>query len=143
MRKSYVRKSQAVMDFIVDKMYEDGLLVDQVCKKYRDKCPASRNVYKWAAEDEEFKDRISDAYYHWHMSKLSELDVLSNGLASELYPDAEFREAEAALKRRIDTLKFALGKMAPVMTARMSSKQQVEHSGEVASVHIVNYGDKD
>jgi hypothetical protein len=76
--KKYVRKSQAVMDFIVDKMYEDGLLVDQVCKKYRDKCPASRNVYKWAARREmAYEEELGSSYDQIDFACKYGMDVLA------------------------------------------------------------------
>ena len=145
MTKKYVRKSKEVCDFILDKIME-GKTPAQICRLYPEQTPDVKEFYRWQAKDVELKDKVSDAYYVYYQLLNDELMQVSSGLASELYPGADFREAEAALKRRMDALKFSLGKMSPIMTNRMIAKQKVEHSGEVEGVvvNIVDYGkDKD
>jgi hypothetical protein len=140
--KTSIRKSREVIDFMLDKIME-GMTPAAICRKYPTKTPEIKTFYNWQLKDPDLKDEISDAYYVYYQIMADELIKVSSGLASELYPGVEFREAEAALKRRMDAIKFTMGKMAPVMTNRMTAKQQVEHSGEMSSIHIVDYSTKD
>jgi hypothetical protein len=127
-------------DFIVQKMSE-GLTIAEIHKKYPLKCSAPNSVYRKSADDEEWAAALDQGYSLWHYAKLEELDRLSTGLASELYPGVDFREAEAALKRRIDTLKFSLGKMAPMMSKRWDKATKIEVDGVSTgpSINVINY----
>ncbi len=140
-KKPVVRKSKEVMDFIIDTMCEELLLVEQVCKKYPLKTPHPRNVYLWASEDADFGERINHAYTVWLMSKIEELEYISTTDSKLLFPEIEdFRERSEARRCRIDTLKFSLGKMAPILSKRFSVKQEVHHSGDAGIVfNIVDY----
>lgn len=143
MAKQYVRYSKKNADFIINKMEEELLLVEQVCKKYPKDTPAPRSVYRWSADNEEFNERLNSAYTVWLMSKVAELEEISTTPATELWPNLEFREAAEAKKSRIDTLKFSLGKMAPVLSKRFSSKSTVEHTGSVENtieIKVLDYG---
>lgn len=140
-KKAFVMKSKKVMDFIIDKMEDECLLVEQVCNKYPTQTPAVRNVYQWAADDPEFHARISQAYTVWLMSRIAELEYVSTAPASVLFPDLEDnKDRYEARRARIDALKFMLGKMAPVLSQRFQVKQQVEHTGDaLVTYNIVNY----
>ena len=62
--------------------------------------------------------------------------------ASEAYPHVEdWRQAEAALKRRIDEAKFVLGKMAPILSKRFDKAQKVEIEGNNIGpqLAVINY----
>lgn len=127
-KRKPVAFTKAVKKFIITKMSE-GYTVAEIHRKWPDKTVKPNTVYKKAMEDPEWDEELNKGYSLWHYCKLEELDRLSTGLASELYPNAEFREAEAALKRRIDTLKFSLGKMAPIMAKRFDKAQVIDHKG--------------
>lgn len=142
-RRPSVRKSQAVIDFIIDKV-EDGMTVNECCRRYPDKTPDAKTFYRWEAADDELYEQMNRAYGTWLMVKVDELERISTTDSTELYPHIEdFRERSEARRCRIDTLKFSLGKMAPILSKRFNTKQVVEHSGEVSSIHIVDYGKKD
>src|SRR5574343_614303 len=68
---------------------------------------------------------------------------LNRWTAPKLYPHVEdWRQAEATLKRRVDTAKFVLGKMAPVLSKRFDKTSKVEISGELAGgpqIAVINY----
>lgn len=131
-----VKFTETVKKFILDKLSE-GYTIAEMKRKWPDKLPDAKNIYKKSLSDPEWAERLDQGYTLWYYAKMEELDKLSNGLACELYPEAEFREAEAALKRRIDTLKFSLGKMAPVMAKRFDKTVKVEHSGDSVGPQIL------
>jgi hypothetical protein len=140
--KKYTKQ---LADLIVKAIAEEGLTVEAACKKYDD-LPAPRTLYRWQDKHKDFAERMDFAYSILLRKRFHELDVLSAGLASEHYPNADFREAEAALKRRIDTLKFTCGKMAPHMSRRYDkiNKVEVEHTGDVGPKFLImNYAPAD
>jgi len=131
--------TKKMREFVVLKMSE-GMTISEIHRKYPDKCAPPNSIYKKSAVDDEWKESLDQGYTLWHYMKMEELDRLSTGLASELYPNADFREAEAALKRRIDTLKFSLGKMAPIMSKRFDKAQKVEVEGNTGPmIQVLNY----
>ena len=136
-----VKYSKKVAEFICSKMEEEGLLVEQVCRKYPDDTPHPKTVYKWGAENTEFAARLNTAYTVWLMARVMEMETISTKPACELWPDLDFKEAEATRKARLDTLKFTLGKMAPILSKRFNTKQVIEHSGTVDApqILITNY----
>lgn len=134
-----IRLTEAVKNFIVEKMSE-GMTIAEINKKYPEKCPKPNSIYKKSIADDSWKEALDKGYTLWHYNKMEELDRLSSGLASEIYPGVEFKEAEAALKRRIDTLKFSLGKMAPVMSKRFDKAQKIEVEGNIGpTIQVLNY----
>lgn len=126
-RKKLTKK---IENFVLKKLSE-GISIAECCRKYPEQTGHLKDtaLYMKSLRDTEFADKLNQAYSCYYMIKSSELDRLSTGLASELYPDAEFREAEAALKRRIDALKFDLGKMAPILSKRFDKTQKIELEG--------------
>ena len=120
----------------------EGYSIAETHRKWPTKTVKPNTIYKASLRDTEFAELLSQAYTVFTYTKLDELDRLSDGLASELYPDVQFREAEAALKRRIDTLKFTCGKIAPILSKRFNKPtQHVELSGSVDSkgIQVINY----
>lgn len=131
--------TEKLKTFIIEKMSE-GLTVQEIHKKYPNECPKPNSVYKKCAEDDEWNAVLDKGYTLWYFAKQEELDRLSTGLASEIYPGIEFREAEAALKRRIDALKFSLGKMAPIMSKRFDKTTKIEVEGDgIGQLAVINY----
>lgn len=88
-------------------------------------------VYKEQLEDKDFASTMDTAYSCYVMAKQSELNEIANTSASEAYPDLDFREAEATLKRKVDALKFTLAKVAPHLSKRYDKVSKVEHSGKM------------
>lgn len=129
-----------ILELIIDKMSQ-GYALEQVCREFKDQVGISYSaVIRTAVADPEVSSELDRGYTLWYFCKLEELDRLSTGLASDFYPNADFREAEAALKRRIDTLKFSLGKMAPILSKRFDKTEKVEitNSGP-AQLAVINY----
>lgn len=136
-----VRWSKTVEKFILDKMSE-GHTISAIKQKWPDKIPDPKTVYRRSQKDREWAEQLDQAYTLWYYAKLEEIDRLSSALASEIYPLVDFREAEAALKRRIDALKFALGKMAPIMSKRFDKAQKLDVKSENVGgpqYQVVNY----
>lgn len=135
-----VRFTRAVKDFILQKMAE-GHDIAQICDKYGDKVPHRDSIYRKAVQDKEFAEEINQAYTVLLMHRMDELHKISGMTATEAYPNVEdWRQAEAALKRRIDEAKFVLGKMSPILSKRFDKthKIEVENSG-TPQLAVVNY----
>ena len=128
MKKKAVSLTASAKKLLISKIC-DGMTIPEACAKYPNQLPTPATIYRKQVDDIEFAKQIDSAYGALYMIRDAELDRLSSGLASEHYPSADFREAEAALKRRIDALKFGLGKMAPVMSSRFNKATVVDHKG--------------
>ena len=137
-----IRYSKKLALFIADKVSE-GYTVADICERmFKGQVPHSKSVYRWQKENQEFKDMMTDAYVLFFERKLEELEYISKASLADLYPDIkDQRERFEARRTRLDTLKFELGKLAPVLTNRFNSKQRVEieHSGNMPSIQIVSY----
>lgn len=141
MGKKQIRFTKEIKKFILEKM-ADGHDVAQICDKWPDKVPHKSSIYKKAVTDTEFAEEINQAYTVLLMHRLDDLHKISGQTASEAYPHVEdWRQAEAALKRRIDEAKFVLGKMAPILSKRFDRTQKVEVSGDSLGpqIQILNY----
>ncbi len=140
MANKQIRFTDSVTKFILDKMTE-GFDIAQICYKWPDKVPHAKSIYRKSLDDAEFAAKIDQAYTVLLMHRLDELHSLSGKLASEVYPNADWREAEAALKRQIDEAKFVLGKMAPVLSKRFNKTEKIELSGQALApqIAIVSY----
>lgn len=131
--------TEKALQFIIKKMSE-GEVLTKICEKYPDEVGVSYSTLNRAStEDPHITERLNHAYTLWYLAKRDELDRLSSGLASELFPGVDFREAEAALKRRIDALKFELGKMAPTMSKRFDRTVKVEVENNGPQIQVLNY----
>lgn len=141
MAKKLIRFNKQVKKFILDKMAE-GHDIAQICEKWPEKVPHKDSIYRKSLQDKEFAEEINQAYTILLMHRMDELHKISGLTAAEAYPDVEdWRQAEAALKRRIDEAKFVLGKMAPILSKRFDKAQKVEVSGENLGpqIAVVNY----
>lgn len=139
-RAPMIRFSKAVKKFILQKMAE-GNDIAQICEKWPLEVPHRDSIYRKAVQDKEFAEEINQAYTILLMHRLDELHKISGQTALEAYPRVEdWRQAEAALKRRIDEAKFVLGKMAPILSKRFDKADKVEVKGmEAAQIAIINY----
>ena len=136
-----VRFSKAVKKFIVDKM-ACGYDISQICEKWPDKVPHKDSIYRKSVQDKAFAEEINQAYTVLLMHRMDELHRISGMTAAEAYPDVEdWRQAEAALKRRIDESKFVLGKMAPILSKRFDKADKLEVKGVESGpkLAVVNY----
>ena len=96
--------------------------------------------YKWMDKYPDFAEDVTKAFTYYFMTKHSELDEWRQK-KSESFPQMDWREAEAFIKRNIQALQFELAKLAPVLTEKYKSSQKVnmEHSGQVEKIEIVSY----
>lgn len=133
-----IRITKKIKKFIAEKVSE-GFTVADICDRiYKDEMPNSKSVYRAEAKDPEFHEEMSKAYELFFQRKVEELEYLSKTDSRELYPNMDdFRERAEARRIRIDTLKFELGKLAPMMTKRWQSSTKVEHSGKMEGPQIV------
>ena len=136
-----VHFSKAVKEFICNKMAE-GHDIAQICEKWPDKVPHKDSIYRKSLQDSDFAEDINQAYTILLMHRMDELHKISSMTAAEAYPEVEdWRQAEAALKRRIDEAKFVLGKLAPILSKRFDKAQKVELSGDAIGpqLAVINY----
>lgn len=139
-RKKQIRMSRDVKNFLIDKMESEALLLEQICKKYPDQVPTIRAIYKYQSNHPEFEERVNKAYGVWLMAKHAELEYVSTAPLTELFPGLEDkRDAYEARRARIDALKFTLGKMAPVLSARFNKVTKVEQTGNTPQIVIQKY----
>ena len=125
-----------------------GITITEICDRgpHKDVLPHSKNVYKEQQKDDEFYRNITKSYELFFQVLGDELEYVSKTSTIVLYPDTEdFRERAQAQRIRVDTLKFQLGKMAPILTKRYSVVSKLEHSGDLAGPQIIvqNFGVKD
>lgn len=137
-RKKQIKWTKKLARFICDEI-SSGLNVAEIKKKYPDKVPDTATIYRKRTSDPEFKEQYETAYTSYIMYMMDEYSVLSKALASEVYPGVDFREAEAALKRRVDNLKFTIAKTSAMLTRAFDKAQVVEHTGSVEQITIQNY----
>lgn len=137
-----VRFTKEVKKFILDKMCS-GYDIAQICDKWPDKVPHRDSIYRKSVQDSEFGEEINQAYTVLLMHRMDELHKISGQTATEAYPEVEdWRQAEAALKRRIDEQKFVLGKMSPILSKRFDRAAKVEVSGNIQKgpeIAVINY----
>jgi len=141
MGKKQVRFSRAVKNFILQKMAE-GNDISMICEKWPEKVPYKDSIYRKAVQDKEFAEEVNQAYTVLLMHRLDELHAISGKTAMEVYPNVDdWRQAEAALKRKIDESKFVLGKMAPILSKRFDKAEKIEVSGDAAGpqIAVINY----
>lgn len=141
-RQKKVTFTKQVKKFILDKM-ASGMDIAEICEKYPLEVPHKDSIYRKSIQDKEFAEEINQAYTILLMHRLDELHAISGKTAVELYPNVEdWRQAEAALKRRVDAAKFVLGKMAPILSKRFDKTQKVEVSGDAnlgPQIAVINY----
>jgi hypothetical protein len=138
--KPQVRFTSKVKRFILDKMAQ-GHDISQICDKWPDKVPHKDSIYRRSVQDTEFAEEINQAYTVLLMHRLDELHQICGQTAAEAYPHVEdWRQAEAALKRRIDEAKFVLGKMAPILSRRFDKAEKIEVKNSGApQLAVINY----
>lgn len=139
-RKKFTKE---VKEFILQKMSE-GNDISQIAAKWSDKVPKKDSIYRKAVEDLDFAEDVNRAYTVLLMHRMDELHEISSKTATELYPDLDWREGEATLKRRIDEAKFVLGKMAPILSRRFDKADKVDVTGidTGPKIAIINYHSK-
>jgi hypothetical protein len=138
-RRKQVRLTREVKDFILEKMH-GGMDILTIAETFPDKVPVADTIYKAPLKDKEFETEINDAYTVLLMRRMDELHRIGTLPASTLYPDIDWREGEATLKRSIDTKKFLLGKMAPILSRKFQRTDKLEVSGiENNSIAVINY----
>tara|TARA_R100001143_G_C3352127_1_gene130155 strand:- start:1442 stop:1960 length:519 start_codon:yes stop_codon:yes gene_type:complete len=136
-----VRFTKAVQDFIIKKMI-DGYDILNIVKKWPDQVPAYETIVRASNKDEEWAERVNQAYGLLLMRRVDELNELASMPAREMFPEIEdWREANECKRAKIDALKFTLGKMAPVLSKRFDKAQKVEVEGGAGlpQLAVINY----
>ncbi len=120
-----------------------GMDISQISEKYPLEVPTADAIYRRGIKDKEFAEELNQAYTVLLMHRMDELHRLSGMTAMEVYPHVDdWRQAEAALKRRIDEAKFVLAKMGPILSRRFDKADKVEVTGNVQSgpqIAVINY----
>lgn len=140
-----VRFNRKVKDFILNKM-ACGYDIAQIAEKWPDEVPHKDSIYRKSVQDKEFAEEVNQAYAVLLMHRMDELHKISGQTASEAYPHVEdWRQAEAALKRRIDEAKFVLGKMSPILSKRFDRAEKLEVKGIESGpqIAVINYYKQD
>lgn len=143
-RESAVQFTDEVVEFILDKMCE-GYDISQICSKWPDKVPHRKSIYRKSLTDESFAEKMNQAYTVLLMIRMDDLHEIANVPASQAYPELDWREAEATLKRRMDESKFVLGKMGPILSKRFDRTQKLEIEGKDLGpqLTVINYYKQD
>jgi len=138
-KRKAVRLTREVKDFILEKMH-GGMDILTLSEAFPDKVPVADTIYKAPLKDKEFEAELNEAYTVLLMRRMDELHKIGTLPASILYPDIDWREGEATLKRNIDTKKFLLGKMAPILSKKFQRMDKLEVSGiEGTKIAVINY----
>jgi hypothetical protein len=144
--KPKVKYSKKVIDFILDKMETEGLLPGAVCNKYPDECPDRKAFYRWQREHPELEEQMNQAYTLWSMQQVEELYLYSRPewCTEHLHEfKGDIRLAMEARRSKLDTLKFAVGKILPILNKRWSEIKTIDVKGEGIKPQfvIMNYSD--
>jgi len=124
------RYSKKLARFIADQVALGKTIAD-VCVENKGKVPsAPATIYRWQNKYPEFHDMITEAYNSFIFVKMGELEDLTTKSLDELFPDIDDRTLKLEARRtRLDALKFIIGKIAPVLSARWSPDQKLEVKG--------------
>jgi hypothetical protein len=129
--KAKVKMNDKVKNFILEKISE-GYDAKQITKKWPDKVPSYEHIIRTSLNDPEFRDNYNDAYTILLLRRLDELNELTdeNWCKDRLAQfDGDYKLAFEARRTKLDTLKFVLGKMAPVLSKRFDKVQNINVSG--------------
>lgn len=142
--KQYVYFTKEVKEFILGKMCE-GLHPSAIVRLYPNDVPSLKEIYRRASplgKDPKFSKDYTECMFIYYQVKQGELDELTSKSALELYPHLDpsindkapkdgWKQAEATRRARIDVLKFDLGKLAPIFSARYDKADKVELQAKV------------
>lgn len=145
-RKKRVTLTEPLKEFIIDKITE-GMDVTEMCRRYPKKLPDPKTIYRAQITDLDFRDKMDDAYSILLRIRMEEFREVAkptwvrDRLETEFNGDQKL--AFEARRAKMDELKFILGKMAPVLTKRFDKAQKVEHSGDMPTIVIQQYGQEE
>ena len=140
--KPTVHLTRAVKDFIIDKMCS-GIDISNICKKFKDKVPAYETIIRSQAKDSEWAKEVDQAYTVLLMRRLDELEEVASETwckdRLELF-GGDYKMAFEARRAKLDSLKFVLGKMAPILSVRFNKTEKLEVTGIPESkMAVINY----
>ena len=141
-KKRPVGRTQKAAKLLFRVMEEEGLDVAKACRKYPEELPCRFEICAWSRDDPDFKEGLDQAYESWIVGKLEELEYVSTASRLELYPDLDARDAYEARRVRVDTLKFIIGKAAPMLTSRWAPKSaEVNVNAEITGpiINVISY----
>jgi hypothetical protein len=124
------KEISAVKEFIIDKVCE-GYTPKKIWEMYPDTVPHYKSIYRHQLHNEEFRKEMDDAYAIFLNVTLTDYASDASKLASEVYPDVDWRQAEAAMKRMQKARETILGQIAYTLSSRHHKKQEIEIKGEV------------
>lgn len=146
--KKRIVLTKELKKFIVDKI-SSGMDMTTVCEKYEDKLPSYRSIQSAQQKDNDFYLAVAKAYDHFFEVKFSELERLSTEETPAHVKEDKFslQDYHNSKRLRVDTLKFMLAKLAPMLSKRwesVSRKGIIEAQQNVGTQIIVkNYARSD
>lgn len=141
--KKAVKLTEKVKRFIYDKMAE-GYDVAQICRAYPDRVPEVKTIYKAQAKDPSFSAAMDEAYTILLMRRIDDLEEVVRTPSSELFPDIDDPKERSEAKRLlVDSRKFVLGKMAPILSKRFDKVQRVEVDSSKPLINVIKYYGED
>ena len=136
------------------RLVEEGGTVSSICKKYPDVFPHNSVIWRWHREVEEFKHLLNDAYRtqcYQYIDELNDLTKLQNTLSvadikskyrlsNPMDISNQLKLELAAIKNRIDAIKFSLSKIAPKISPELSDRPKQEVNVDITpQILIANY----
>lgn len=136
------RWSETTAQFLIDQMIE-GSTVEKACREHPTKLPSSAACYRNILKSDTLSDEFNTAFTIMLHQKSDELLWLGEATPTELYPHLDWREADAIVKKRMDALKFVIGKLGPILSKKFDKASKVEVSGQALGPQIVvmHWGD--
>lgn len=134
--------TQAFADWFEEKMIVEDLDVRGLTRKYPDICPSYHTVLRWIKKHPTFDTQIAYARECQVLLWKEQLDELL-----EEYKNKEYETKVDAYhgnnwyKTKIDVLKFKLAKLAPMVSAKYSSRasQNNSNGGGDLQITVQNY----
>lgn len=142
-----VRLTKKNLEKICDQI-ASGKDLTTVCEELKGFVPTARSVRRAQAKDPEIHEAITRAYDAYFQVKADEIERLSlEGVPKEVEAEGKIAiNSYIQNKRlRIDTLKFQLAKLAPMLSARFD-KAETKREEEAAkalsgpTIQIISYG---
>lgn len=131
--------TKKIKEFIYDKLSE-GFNVAQMCRLWPDKLPHPKSIYRKQIEDAEFREKMSVAHAVHFIGMIDKYQDFSCRPASEVFPELDFKEAEATMKRASHSMEVAITRMSGSLSDRFDKTQKVEVKGlESPQMVVLNY----
>lgn len=121
--KANTRYTKAFAQWFTERMMEEDLDIRGVVNTYPDQCPTYLTLLRWVKKNHEFDEMLTYARETQVMSWKQELDDLLIDQKNKTFSDrAEAQQYNYWLKNKLDTLKFKISKLAPLITEKYSGR---------------------